>query len=106
MAIPSKIFEYMPFDAWLLALAEPGSATHDILAGTGADVVAPDDVTGIADVLRTRIEQYRTEGPPRRPALVPECARAHQARILLDALDRVAGAGRGTAAATRAGKAP
>jgi hypothetical protein len=87
MAIPSKVFEYMRFDAWLLALADPWSATHEVLRGSGADVVPPDDVSGIARVLRTRMDEYASSGPPSHPALVPECSRAHQARILFDELE-------------------
>lgn len=90
MAIPSKVFEYMRFDAWLLALAERGSATEEVLRGSGADVVGPDDVAGIARALALRMDQYAASGPPAQPALVPECSRAHQARILFDALEAVA----------------
>jgi hypothetical protein len=89
MAIPSKVFEYMRFDAWLLALADPGSATQLVLAGSGADVVAPRDVNAIAAVLGNRYEQFTREGRPRQPAVLPSCSRAAQARILFDALDRV-----------------
>src|SRR6266566_3730546 len=32
--IPAKIFDYVRFDAWLLALAERGSATELLLRGT------------------------------------------------------------------------
>jgi hypothetical protein len=87
MAIPSKVFEYMRFDAWLLALADPWSATHEVLRGSGADVVPPDDVAGIARVLGMRMDEYAASGPPSHPALVPECSRAHQAHILFDAID-------------------
>ncbi len=41
MAIPSKIFDYMQYDAWILTFAEPGSATELVLRGSDADVVAP-----------------------------------------------------------------
>src|SRR5207249_4914766 len=37
MAIPSKIFEYMQYDAWILALAERDSATERLLRGSNAD---------------------------------------------------------------------
>lgn len=58
LAIPSKVFEYMSFPAWILALADPGSATADLLAGTGAFATAPGDVEGIAAVVNRCYEQY------------------------------------------------
>lgn len=89
MAIPSKVFEYMRYDAWLLALAEKDSATYQLLSGSGADVVAPDDVDGIARVLASRYDQYATAGRPRQPALLHRCSRAAQAEILFTTLDAV-----------------
>lgn len=91
MAIPSKVFEYMRYDAWLLALADAGSATARLLTRGGADIVAPHDVVGIARVLEHRLEEFRRSGTPRTPALVPSSSRAEQARIFFAALDRVLG---------------
>lgn len=51
LAIPSKIFEYMRFPAWLLALEKRESATGVLLSDTEAAVVDPQDVEGIAAVL-------------------------------------------------------
>ena len=34
LALPAKVFEYVRFDSWLLALAEPGSAIAQVLEGT------------------------------------------------------------------------
>jgi glycosyltransferase involved in cell wall biosynthesis len=86
MAIPSKVFEYMRYDAWLLALAEQDTATADLLRGSGTDVVTPDDRGGIARVLKERYLQYCAEGRPRQPALIPSCSRAAQADRLWSAL--------------------
>lgn len=58
-AIPAKLYEYMQFNAWLLALAQPGSATASLLADSGADVVQPEDVDAIAATLDRRYEQFR-----------------------------------------------
>jgi O-antigen/teichoic acid export membrane protein len=58
-AIPAKVFEYMSFEAWMLALAERGSAVEQLLRDSDADVVAPGDVTGIAAALRRRYLQHR-----------------------------------------------
>lgn len=90
MAIPSKIFEYMRFDAWLLALAGPGGATEQLLRGSGADVVAPGDVDAIAAALHKRFADHKLRGRPRQPALIPECSRGEQARRLFSAIDRIA----------------
>jgi len=89
-AIPAKTFECMRFDAWLLALSAPGSATELLLRGTEADVVAPKDVDGIEAVLRHRYAQHVAGEQPIRIAADARFSRATQARILFDAIeDRV-----------------
>ncbi|MDQ6828452.1 MAG: hypothetical protein M3081_06250 [Gemmatimonadota bacterium] len=87
MAIPSKVFEYMRFEAWVLALTTPQSATAGVLGVTGADVCAPDDVDGIAAVLARRYRQFAAGEMPPRLAQDERFSRRTQARILLDAID-------------------
>jgi hypothetical protein len=87
-AIPSKIFEYVRFDAWLLALAERDSATEIVLRDSGADVVQPDDVDTIAAVLRTRYLAYAQGTRPERPRISEQFSRRAQARRLFDELER------------------
>jgi hypothetical protein len=58
LCVPAKIFEYVRFDAWLLVLARHASATAEALRGTSADVVEPDDVERIAEVIELRYLQY------------------------------------------------
>ena len=95
MAIPSKIFEYMRHDAALIVLAEPGSATYDLMRGTPAEVAAPDDVDAIAGAIRRLYEAQRAGATPRAMASDPRFSRRHQAERLLNALDvLVAPAGR------------
>src|SRR3989442_15801568 len=66
MAIPAKIFDYMRFDAWLLVLAEFGSATEQLLRASGADVVSPDASDTLAALLHLRYLQHqRGERPVR-----------------------------------------
>jgi hypothetical protein len=89
LAIPSKIFEYMRFPAWLLALEDPGSATESVLRNTGADVVAPGDVDGIAKVLRARYEQHRDGRMPSALAIDGRFSRRAQAERLFAAIDAV-----------------
>jgi hypothetical protein len=57
-AIPAKIYEYMRFDAWMLVLSPPRSATAQVLRDTDADVIEPADVDEITRVLRLRYEQF------------------------------------------------
>ena len=87
-AIPSKIFEYVRFEAWLLALAERDSATELVLRGSGADVVQPDDVDAITAVLGARYLAYARGARPERPRISEEFSRRSQAQRLLDELER------------------
>ena len=87
MAIPSKIFEYMRHDAALIVLAEPGSATYDLMRGTPAEVAAPGDLDAIAGAIRRLYEARRAGATPRAMASDPRFSRRHQAERLLDALD-------------------
>jgi len=90
LAIPSKIFEYMQFPAWVLVMATRGSATEAILRGSEADVVEPDDVDALAAVLRHRYRQYRAGERPRPLAeLQPRFSRRAQGARLMDALDTI-----------------
>lgn len=86
MAIPSKIFEYMRFQAWILALAERDSATDVVLCGTDADVVAPNDLERLVAVLRHRYTQFASGVTP--PCLAEDrrFSRRSQAQLLLDAI--------------------
>ncbi|MBA4155950.1 MAG: hypothetical protein H0X65_00545 [Gemmatimonadetes bacterium] len=88
MAIPSKIFEYMQFPAWILAFATPESATGLALRGSGADVVAPDDVDATYAVLRKRFLQFRDgeQASPAEPG--GPLSRRAQSCILFDELER------------------
>src|SRR5262249_44033992 len=86
MAIPSKIFEYMQFEAWILALAPPGSATELLLRDSGADVIPPDDEEAIARSIETRYRQYRRGERPPRLAENGRYGRREQAKRLFDAI--------------------
>jgi glycosyltransferase involved in cell wall biosynthesis len=89
LALPSKIFEYSRFDAWLLALAEAESATATLLHGTSADVVDPADVEAIADAVRRRCLEHAAGVAPRAVDAEGRFGRARQAAILLDRLDEI-----------------
>jgi hypothetical protein len=85
-AIPSKIFEYMQFDAWLLVLAESDAPAALLLRGTSADIASPLRVDAIADVLRLRLSQYRAGERPVRLSREMRFSRRHQAERLMDAI--------------------
>lgn len=86
ITVPAKIFEYVRFDAWVLALADPGSATSEFLRHTTADVAPPHDVAGIADVL---LRRYRDRANGIRPRAIEDgrFSRRTQGLRLLDALE-------------------
>jgi hypothetical protein len=86
LAVPAKIFECVRFDAWLLALTEPGTAMDRLVRGIGADVVRPNDTAAIAAVIRRRYEEYRRGGRPVRAVPDDRFSRRVQAGILLDAV--------------------
>lgn len=88
-AIPSKVFEYLQFPVWLLALAAPGTPTANLLRGTGADLVAPGDVDAMTAVLRRRVNAFLAGERPGRIAGADRFSRAAQATVFLDALEEV-----------------
>ena len=87
MAIPSKVFEYMQYNAWLLALAAPGSATALLLDGTTADVIEPNNEEALYRVLDQRYEQHVRGVVPPRIADDRRFSRERQASILFDAME-------------------
>jgi glycosyltransferase involved in cell wall biosynthesis len=95
-AIPSKIFEYMQYDAWVLALADRDSATERLLRGSKADVVAPQDLEGLVAILRQRYLQFAGGERPTRLATDSRYSRREQARRLFDAIDECLPHGRTT----------
>jgi len=87
LAVPSKIFEYMRYDAAILALAAAESATAALLRGTDADVVDPEDIEGITAALLGRIREHDAGRRPRALATCERFSRRAQADRLFDALD-------------------
>jgi hypothetical protein len=91
LAIPSKVFEYMQFEAWILAMAEPGSATAQLLGETAAAVVGGTDVPRIAEILDDWYRRHRRGERPSRIADERRFGRRHQAGLMFDYLERVLG---------------
>lgn len=109
LCVPAKVFEYLRFPAWLLALAERESATADVLAGTGADVVPPGDGAALVETLERRFLEFRRSGRPEPLAGSAggrALSRSSQAGRLLDALAHVGVLARVQGAAARAEAAP
>jgi len=98
LAIPSKIFEYLRFQAWVLVLAEAGSATAAALAGTSVDVIAPGDVEEMARVLRARLAAHLRGERPAAPAGIGHLSRRAQAEVFFTALEQRIGPPAGRAA--------
>ncbi len=87
LAIPSKLYEYMRFHAWILALAEPDSATAKLLAESEVAVVSERDVSSIAEVIRNCFHQFRAHGRPRPMASEEAFSRQREARKLVGSLE-------------------
>jgi len=85
-AVPAKIFEYVRFEAWMLVLATPESATGRLLQGTEADIVDHADVDGIAQVLRQRYAQFVSGERPQPIGRDGRFDRRIQAKKMLDLL--------------------
>ncbi|MEO8449799.1 MAG: hypothetical protein ABI647_08425 [Gemmatimonadota bacterium] len=86
LSIPSKVFEYLRFDAWPLIIAGPETATGRLLEGTSVPVFDPDDVDGMHRFLTNRWDRFaRGERPTPLPERT-ELTREAQARILFDRL--------------------
>lgn len=93
LAIPAKLYEYVRYPAWLLALATRDSATGQLLEGTPAHLVDPADDEGIFRALRSAFQAHR------RGEIAPLLAadrrfhRTGQARVLFDAIETLLGTG-------------
>lgn len=86
-AIPAKTFECVRFPAWVLALSAPESATALLLSGTDADVASPRDVASIAAIMDRRYLEHVAGVIPEAIGRDVRFSRAHQARILFDAVE-------------------
>lgn len=95
LMIPAKVFEGMRFPTWLLVLAGPRSATAELLAGTGAHVLDPQDISGIKSALTARFLDFKRGIRPSPLMEQERFTRRFQAERLLDAMeeeDRTRGA--------------
>ncbi len=89
-SIPGKVFEYVQLAAWPLIIADAGTATEMLLRDTGADVLAPDDVDGVARAIETRYRAFRAGERPTPLNADGRYDRTRQTSLLLDALEHLA----------------
>jgi hypothetical protein len=88
LAIPAKVFEYIRFESWLLTIAEPESGIAQLLKGSTADVVNP-QVGAVAAAIRARYRDHLAGARPTSVATDDRYSRDAQARVLLDAIEKL-----------------
>jgi hypothetical protein len=89
LAIPAKVFEYIRFESWLLAIADPISGITQLLSGTSADVVVP-ELDAVTAAITVRYREHMSGVRPQRVARDDRFSRSAQARLLLDAIAKLA----------------
>jgi len=87
LAIPAKLYEYVRFNAWVLALATKDSATGKLLQGTPADLVDPEDINRITAAIRARVLEFRAGIVPPPLADDRRFSRRDQAQLLFAELE-------------------
>lgn len=88
-AVPSKVFEYLQFEAWTVAITGPDTPTARVLEGVEADVVPPGDAAALEQVLDRRYGKWSAGERPGRPRGSERLQRRAQARKLFDAIDGI-----------------
>lgn len=101
-SVPAKVFEYVQRPVWMLVLSEPETAIVEVLKDTSADIVAPDDVEGIAAVITRRLREARNGVRPEVLNADGRFSRERQAEPFFRELDRITSAPE-TVAGSRAG---
>ena len=81
--IPGKIFDYVAFPVWVLALVGSESATADILTGSDAIVLEIDDVAAIARSIEDCYVRFMKGDYPRSVGYDGRFSRAKQAERLI-----------------------
>lgn len=84
--VPAKIFEYVAFPLWLLALVGADSATADMLSGSDALVYNIDDEEATARAIEEAYHKFRAGIMPRPAGFDGRYSRAKQAARLIEEL--------------------
>jgi hypothetical protein len=87
--VPAKVFEYVAFPVWLLALVGAESATADLLANSDAIVLDIDDEAGTAQAIERCVERFRAGESARPVGWDGRFSRARQAERLLAELGKL-----------------
>ena len=81
--VPAKVFEYVAFPVWLLALVGAESATADLLANSEAIVLDIDDEAGTERAVERCIQRFRSGESARPVGWDGRFSRARQAERLV-----------------------
>lgn len=87
LTVPSKVFEYMRFPAWVLAQSGPHSATGVALRDSGAYVIDPGQHEETAAALRECVLAFRSGKRPKPLASGGKYSRASEADKLFQILE-------------------
>jgi hypothetical protein len=87
--VPAKVFEYVAFPLWLLALVGAESATADLLADSDAIVLDIDDEAGTARAIERCVQRFRAGESARPVGWDGRFSRARQAERLIAELQQL-----------------
>ncbi len=87
--VPAKVFEYVAFPVWLLALVGAESATADLLADSDAIVLDIDDEAGTALAIERCVQRFRAGESARPVGWDGRFSRARQAERLIAELQQL-----------------
>jgi hypothetical protein len=89
--VPAKVFEYVAFPVWLLALVGAESATADLLANSDAIVLDIDDEAGAEQAIERCVGRFRAGESARPVGWDGRFSRARQAERLIGELEAIEG---------------
>lgn len=87
--VPAKVFEYVAFPVWLLALVGAESATADLLADSDAIVLDIDDEAGTERAIEHCVQRFRAGESARPVGWDGRFSRARQAERLIAELQQL-----------------
>ncbi|MFL5618385.1 MAG: hypothetical protein ACJ79A_08335 [Gemmatimonadaceae bacterium] len=87
--VPAKVFEYVAFPVWLLALVGAESATAELLANSDAIVLDIDDEAGIERAIERCVQRFRAGESAKPVGWDGRFSRARQAKRLIAELQQL-----------------
>jgi len=91
LAVPSKVFEYMRFPAWILAQSGAQTATGMVLRDTAAFAIDPADIDSTTAALTAFVRDFHAGRRPEPLAAGGRYSREAEARKLFEALESLLG---------------